>query len=171
MGFEEQLERVHADAVRYARGLSGSVADGDDLLQEALLHAWKAYPQLRDPARFRYWLLRIIGNTHRTWARRMQIRRWFSLDHAAEIPARGGLAFEEKEIVRQALRKVPRVQRQALVLFEVLGMSVEEIANVQKATPSAVKSRLSRGRMSLRDAYHRLSRWEDRHAVKIVEAG
>lgn len=170
MSFEEQLKPLYLDAVRFARGLAGSEPDGDDLLQDALVRAWRAYPRLRDPSRFRFWLLRIIRNTHRSRARKAMLRRWFSLDRAADIPAQEGIAFEEKEVVRQALARVPRRQREALVLFEVVGMSTDEIAGLQGVTTSAVKSRLARGRVNLRRIYENLTREEGNHAVEFVEA-
>ena len=131
MGFEEQLKPVYLDAVRFARGLAGSGPDGDDLLQDALVRAWLAYPRLRAPGRFKFWLLKIIRNTHRSRARKALLRKWFSLDRAADLPAPEGIAFEEKELVRQALGGVPYAQRETLVLFEVVGMSIAEIAAVR----------------------------------------
>ena len=170
MGFEERLKPVYLDAVRYARGLAGSETDGDDLLQDALVRAWRAYPRLRNPGQFKFWLLKIIRNAHRNRARKARIRKWLSLDSAAEIPAYEGIAFEEREAVRQALRKVPRNQREALVLFEVVGMSVEEIARLQGVTTSGVKSRLARGRVRLRETYEELTGEEGDHAVEFVRA-
>ena len=54
------------------------------------------------------------------------------------------------------LAGLPAVQREAVVLFEIEGFSVEEIAAMQEVTVSAVKSRLARGRDRLRRAYQRL---------------
>jgi RNA polymerase sigma-70 factor (ECF subfamily) len=170
MGFEQELEPVYLDAVRYARGLAGSETDGDDLLQDALVRAWRAYPRLRNPGQFKFWLLKIIRNAHRSRARKAKVRRWFSLDRAADIPAREGIAFEEKEAVRQALKRVPRHQREALVLYEVVGMSIEEIARLQGVTVSGAKSRLTRGRTRLRETYEQLTGEEGEHAVAFVRA-
>ncbi len=163
MEFEERLREVYADAMRFARGLTGSATDGDDLLQDALVRAWKAYPRLRDRDRFRGWLLKIISNAHRSGERRKRLKRWLTLDFAAAVTAPAPLALEEKEVVRLALGRLPRAQREALVLFEVLGMSVQEICHFQGTSPSAVKSRLSRGRAALRNQYMRLSREERTH--------
>lgn len=170
MGFEQDLERVYLDAVRYARGLAGSATEGDDLLQDALVRAWRAYPRLRDPGQFKFWLLKIIRNAHRNRAKKAKIRKLLSLESAAEVPAREGIPFEEREAVRQALRGVPRNQREALVLFEVVGMSVEEIARLQGVTVSGVKSRLTRGRARLRETYEQLTGEEGDHAVEFVRA-
>jgi len=158
--FEELLDPVYPDAVRFARGLMGSAEEGDDLLQDALVRAWKGFPRLREPGRFKPWLFRIIRNGHRSRARRRRLVHWLSLSGADHVPAPEGISFEAKEVVRLALKRVPRTQREAVVLFEVLGMSIDEIAEIQGTTSSAVKSRLFRGREKLRDAYERLSRWE-----------
>ncbi len=170
MGFEERLQPVYLDAVRYARGLAGSETEGDDLLQDALVRAWRAYPRLRNPGRFKFWLLKIIRNAHRNRARKARLRKWLSLDRAADVPAHQGIAFEEKEAVRLALRRIPRNQREALVLFEVVGMSIEEIARIQGVTTSGVKSRLARGRVKLRETYEELTGEEGDHAVQFVRA-
>lgn len=170
MGFEEDLERVYLDAVRYSRGLAGSQTEGDDLLQDALVRAWRAYPRLRNPGQFKFWLLKIIRNAHRNRARKARIRRWLSLDRAADIPACEELPFEEKEAVRQALKGVPRHQREALILYEVVGMSIEEIAKLQGVTVSGVKSRLARGRLRLREVYEQLTGEEGDHAALFVRA-
>jgi RNA polymerase sigma-70 factor (ECF subfamily) len=170
MGFEQDLDRVYLDAVRYARGLAGSETEGDDVLQDALVRAWRAYPRLRDPGQFKFWLLKIIRNAHRNRARKAKVRKWLSLESASQVPAPQGVPFEEKEAVRQALRGVPRHQREALVLFEVVGMSIEEIARLQGVTASGVKSRLTRGRARLREVYQQLSGEEGDHAVEFVGA-
>jgi DNA-directed RNA polymerase specialized sigma24 family protein len=56
-----------------------------------------------------------------------------------------------------ALQTLPPIQREAVILFEVVGLSIAEITQVQHAGESAVKSRLSRGRQRLRRAYLRLN--------------
>ncbi len=166
--FEEQLRPVYPELVRYAHCMAGSVSDGDDLLQESLVRAWRGYSRLKQTEQFKLWVLAIIRNTHRTRSMRNGIRKWVSLDNAAHLEQPEGLAFEEKEVVRLALSRVPRLQREALVLYEVLGMSVKEIADVQHAKLSAVKSRLSRGRAKLRSEYWKLSGKEEDHEFSVA---
>ncbi len=127
-------------------------------------------PGERTPGQFKFWLLKIIRNAHRNRARKARVRKWLSLDRAAEVPAHEGIAFEEREAVRQALRRVPRPQREALVLFEVVGMSVDEIARLQGVTTSGVQSRLARGRVRLRETYEELTGEEGDYAVEFARA-
>ena len=90
------------------------------------------------------------------------------MDTVADAVEPEAMSFEEKDLIRQALRKLPRVQREALVMFEILQMKIKEIAVHQKVTQSAVKSRLVRGREKLSQEYKALSNEEiyDGTAVK-----
>jgi len=161
--FEAQLRPVYGDAVRLARALAGSMADGDDVLQDGLLRAWKAYPRLRDRSRFKPWLLKIIGNACRSWHRRRKLKSWVSLDFVRGRSAPEGPDLEHRDLLRKALQAVPAEQREALVLFELTGASLEDVAEIQGVSLSAVKSRLSRARVRLNERLRRLERQEERH--------
>ncbi len=165
--FEQLLKPYYDDAVRFSRALAGSKPDGDDLLQESLIRAWRGFPKLREPKKFKSWLITIISNTHRSQVRRNWMKRMVGLDTVAEIPQPEILSYEEKDCVRQALQSVPRLLRETLVLFEVLGMSIKEIAIQQKVTESAIKSRLVRGRAKLAERYQALSNEEGYDEVVI----
>jgi RNA polymerase sigma-70 factor, ECF subfamily len=155
------MEPVHERCAAFARGLARSRADGDDLYQEALLRAFSRLDTLRDEGAFRTWLFRIVVSIHRNHARSAWMRRW-SPFHADVSPTAEGDyratewspdAAEAAHRARVALAKLPAIQREAIVMFEIEGMLVEEIAEIQNVTPSAVKSRLARGRERLRKHY------------------
>jgi RNA polymerase sigma-70 factor (ECF subfamily) len=159
--FESSLKPHWDDFVRFSRSLAGSSDAGDDLLQDSMLRAMRSFGQLEAPDAFKQWVLRIISNTFRSQVRLSWIKRMVGLDKAAELPAAAPLPYEERELIRLALRSVPREQREAIILHEVLGLQVAEIAAIQKVTLSAVKSRLSRGRARLEERYRQL----DNHSV------
>jgi RNA polymerase sigma-70 factor (ECF subfamily) len=154
------LKPVYPDAVRLARAMAGSAVDGDDVLQDALMRAWKAYPYLRDKQLFKPWLLKIIGNSCRSWQRRRKLKNWVSLDFARGRPAPQGRDLEHCDLVRKALQALPPDQREAVVLFELTGASLEEVTTIQGVSLSAVKSRLARGRIRLKDRLLQLERKE-----------
>ncbi len=170
MDFEQLVKPVYPELLRYARAMAGSVSDGDDLLQTALIKGWRGLKSLRDEAGFKVWMLRILRNTYRSQKRKKWLRNLVSLEAVGDKAADTSLPFEEKEAVRLALQGLPAQQREAVVLFEVLGLSVNEVASVQKASPSAVKSRLSRGRAKLRERYLALTEEETGHEGKIAQA-
>ncbi|MBI5836048.1 MAG: RNA polymerase sigma factor [Candidatus Eisenbacteria bacterium] len=161
----ELLGPIHRQAALTARRLSRSVADGDDLLQEAVLRAYEKLPGLRDATRFRPWFYAILVTVHRNRARRDFWKRFVSLDGdgpgAGTDPAgENGVDREHRRAaarrVADALARLPAAQREAVVLFELEGFSIGEISEVQGASVAAVKSRLARGRERLRRHYERL---------------
>ncbi len=156
MNFEEALKRYWDDFVHYSHSLAGSSDRGDDLLQESLIRAWHGYEKLTDHNSFKQWVLKIISNTHKSQCRLVWLKRLVGIEALETEPTPEELPYEEKELVRLSLRNLPEKQREALILFEVLGMSVMEIAEIQKVTLSAVKSRLARGREALQKRYHQL---------------
>ena len=167
--FRALLEPVYAQAVGFARHLSRSRADGDDLFQEALIRALARLAGLRDDAAFKPWLYRIVISVHRNRVRRAFWRRFLPLPEVAtDEPAASGNyrvsewspdAAEAARRAREALTTLPAVQREAIVLYEIEGWQVDEIAVLQRCSASAVKSRLARGRDRLRAYY------EARHAA------
>jgi RNA polymerase sigma-70 factor (ECF subfamily) len=160
----ELLRPIYNQAAATARRLSRSVEDGDDLFQEAVIRAYEKLPTLRDESRFRPWFYSVLLTVHRNRSRRSFWRRFLSLerDDGQEIDPVGedGASWDEErrgaERVSRALAGLPPVQREAVVLFELEDFSIEEIAAMQKASISAVKSRLARGRERLRRHYERL---------------
>ncbi|ACY16786.1 RNA polymerase sigma factor [Haliangium ochraceum] len=158
------LEPVYERAHMSARRLCRSQADGDDLYQEALLRALTRIQGLRDEQAFPAWFYRILLSVHRSRQRRRFWRLLLPLDDerpaAREPVGEDGGRWEEQRQgarrVREALAVLPAVQREAVVLFDIDGYSIAEVAEMQRASPSAVKSRLSRARARLRSHYQRL---------------
>ncbi len=155
------LEPHHDELALVCRRIARSDSDGDDLLHEALLRAATKLGALGDEARFRPWLYRIVFSVHRSRARN---GFWNRLVRGTRAPA-----DVETQLVTEgeqeraygarraaaALATLPAVQREALVLFELQGHSVDDIATLQACSASAVKSRLSRARKRLRGYYQR----------------
>lgn len=153
----ELLAPVHGELRALARRIARSPDDGDDLFQEAAIRALRKIGDLRDDDRFRGWFTRILLSVHRSRSRRAFWRRFVSLDAAepglqprVQPPAPGDSARAFR-----ALATLPAVQREAVVLFDLEGRGVDEIAALQHVSVSAVKSRLSRGRDRLRRFYRR----------------
>jgi RNA polymerase sigma-70 factor (ECF subfamily) len=162
----ELLAPFHAQALATARRLSRSVDDGDDLYQESLQRAFEKLPALRDPDRFRSWFFAVLLSVHRSRARRRAWKRFFSWEEAhAQGLDPAGLDGRRHEEARQgstraamALSSLKPAEREAVVLFDLEGLSLEEVAGLQQASLSAIKSRLARGRKHLR-AYYRKRGW------------
>lgn len=160
------LGPFHDQAAATARRLCRSADDGDDLFQEALMRAFAKLHTLRDEGRFRPWFYAVLLSVHRNRSRRGFWRRFLSLDaergRGFDPPGGDGRDLDEErcgaERASRALASLPSVQREAVVLFELDGFSIEEIADLQDVTISAVKSRLARGRERLRRHYQKVHR-------------
>jgi RNA polymerase sigma-70 factor (ECF subfamily) len=146
---------LHETARATARRLCRSHADGDDLFQETVLRALGELASLRDEKKFRAWFYAVMLSVHRTRHRRRFWRRLFSLDDLFDEPVRAADAeqLDGAQRMARALATLTPPSREAIVLFELEGFSLEELAALQHESIPAVKSRLSRARERLRRHY------------------
>jgi RNA polymerase sigma-70 factor (ECF subfamily) len=157
----ELLAPLHDGARRTARRLCRSHADGDDLFHEAVLRALDHFGELREPDKFRSWFYAVLLNVHRARHRRSFWRRLVSLDEVRAEPARSDGAIEAIEGARRMARALATLapqEREAIVLFELEGFTLDGVAALQQSTLPAVKSRLVRARARLRRHYERRER-------------
>jgi RNA polymerase sigma-70 factor (ECF subfamily) len=160
------LERYHDRALSFARSIARSRADGDDLLQEALVRAMDKLDSLREDAAFRGWLYRVIVSVHRNRYRRAFWQRLLPLTSEPASDDRPDEALGASDRARAALATLPHEQREAIVLHDLEGWRIDEIAELEGTSASAIKSRLSRGRDRLREVYTR--RFAMRVATSLV---
>lgn len=145
------LEEVTA----YARRLSRSEWDADDLVQAAFEHAFRSWTALEDPARCRAWLFRIARNLHIDRARRASARSELRLvepgDSLAPEPVVSPETVERMTAreLDAALLRLPEDQREAVLLCDLWGFRYEEIAQITEAPVGTVRSRVSRARAHL----------------------
>ncbi len=156
--FLAALRPHYDDALRYSRALCArwSPDQAEDVFQSALLRALERFGDLRDSRQFRSWFFRILTRTFYQAVRRRKIRWMLPLPSDAEASALG--LFEpssepgELADLLAVLGTLSDKERAALLLFEVAGFSVAEVAEIQgDRSASAVKSRLSRARSRARE--------------------
>jgi RNA polymerase sigma-70 factor (ECF subfamily) len=148
--FRELRPKLH----RYCARMTGSVIDGEDILQEALLRAMEALPKAGPIARPEGWLFRIAHNAALDFLRRRARRDAVQTDEEAEMIADPVSAVDDRQIAAASLRtfmRLPVAQRSSVILMDVLGYSLKEIGGVTGLTMPSVKASLHRGRMRLRE--------------------
>lgn len=152
--FEEACQALRPDLHRFCTRMTGSVTDGEDLLQEALVHAFYHLPELRQGASLRSWLFRIAHNCCIDWQRRR--RALVPLNDETPSGADVALDLEQQELASTALAalftQLPPRERASVVLRDVLGYSLEETAEVTSSTIGSVKAAIHRGRQKLEHA-------------------
>jgi RNA polymerase sigma-70 factor, ECF subfamily len=177
--FLRLLAPLQDEARGFARRICRSDAEGDDLFQEASLRSLLKLGELRDEDKFRFWFFRILVTVHHGRARRAFWKRLVTLDFgedgACDLVGDDGGGWEEERVgaerARRALAILPPAQRQAVVLLEIEGFSLDEIARIQGASVTAVKTRVSRARVRLRDFYRRAGIGERPAAFAAAQGG
>jgi RNA polymerase sigma factor (sigma-70 family) len=145
--FAELVARHTPRATSAARTILRSPEDAEDVAQEAILSAFLSLDRLRDGARFGSWLAAIAANLAK-----MRLRQRRS---AADLP--GGLAAPADDVVealdslRSALAVLPAGEREVVVMHYVEGLSCEEIGTRIGRSAGAVRVRLHRARLRLRE--------------------
>ena len=160
-GFEREA-LVHLDALyRVALRLTGNPADADDLVQETMLKAYRAWHQYQPGTNAKGWLLTILRhafiNEYRRRSRHPEtvdvdaIEPFAVLDDDRQDDDPQGQFFDQivDDEVLRAIDALPEQFREAVVLSDVEGMSYEEVANILGVPIGTVKSRLFRGRRLL----------------------
>ena len=124
-----------------------------DLVSETILRAWEHFDRIRESKAFLSYLFTVASRESRYRKKRNKRSQSFSeLDRDfTEVPDDHSSPDAAADIhyLYAALEKLPTEQRDAIVMSEIVGMKLEEVAEVQKASLSAVKSRVSRGRKKL----------------------
>ncbi len=155
----EYQPRVYSFALTFAPDRD----EAADLAQEALLKVYRSIGQFRFQSSFTTWLFQIVKNTFldarksRAARERAQEKPLHQME-AEEADELAEAALAEERLVRaedrraleRALARVPEAYRMVVVLFDVQGMSYDEIAQVLSVPVGTVKSRLKRGRDALR---------------------
>ncbi len=152
----------HLDAAyRLARWLSASASDADDIVQEAVLSAYRGFDALRGQEA-KAWLLVIVRNCYRSALRQRRRRPSEPLPDESDAhdaramiatapgPEDEAIAANESDVLAGLLRALPEAQREILILKDVEDMSYREIAVVIGAPIGTVMSRLARARAALR---------------------
>jgi RNA polymerase sigma-70 factor (ECF subfamily) len=148
--FAELVERWHAPLHQYLRRMT-SFDDAADLIQDVWLRVLRAMPGLRDPARLRAWLFGIARRTVMDRLRRRYAGPTEVPVDEAELPAPAAdEGIEDLLDVHAALDRMPLLEREALTLFYLRALSLEQIAELLDIPTGTVKSRLYRARQVLR---------------------
>jgi RNA polymerase sigma-70 factor, ECF subfamily len=171
LAFEELVKRYDCRLFRLAQHVTHNYEDAQEAVQEAFLNAFQKLDQFQEHSKFSTWLIRIAINQSLMKVRKQRQRREVSNDQdfqreeetlPCEIadwmpnPEERYQTGELREILIKTLQSLGAELRVVFVLRDIDGLSVEKTAEALDLTVSAVKARLRRARMQLRE---RLSRY------------
>ncbi|MBV8639009.1 MAG: sigma-70 family RNA polymerase sigma factor [Candidatus Eremiobacteraeota bacterium] len=149
--FMELVDELRPELHRYCARMTGSVLDGEDVVQETLAKAYYALGQMIEPPNLRPWLFRIAHNTAMDFLKRYERKH---VDVVPDVPDRAepeesGVDPELVEAALAVFLELPPVQRSAIILKDVLGQSLEDTAATMGTSIGAVKAALSRARTNV----------------------
>jgi len=164
--FEHLVKNSESTLFRSAYRLTGNLDDARDLLQDALIEAYKAFPNFKPNGHFDRWVIRIMTNTYIDGCRRRAVRPQtigltdlskfgdenseIDLPDNGVLPEDAVLASEFRSLLEQSLQKLPPEYRTAMVLCDMEGFTYAEAAVAMNCPEGTVRSRLHRARLAMR---------------------
>jgi RNA polymerase sigma-70 factor (ECF subfamily) len=180
--FEELVKRYDRKLFRIAQHVTQNREDAQDVVQEAFLKAFRNLDQFREKSQFSTWLVRITINQSLMKVRKAHRKKEVRIEQDSQVetsertldfadwapnPEERYRASELREILLKALRTLQPALSLVFVLRDVEGLSTEQTSEALDLTQAAVKTRLMRARLQLRD---RLSKYFRKSVQKIVPA-
>ena len=152
--FEQLVRETHRSVYGLVYRLVGNHDDAADVMQEVYVRIWRGLRNFRGDAGFGTWAYRIAANTAVSYLKKRG-REAAPVDPADLEPLERPVAAPDEpadaEALEAALAKLPAPMRTAVVMKDVYGFTLEEIAKQVGATEGAVKVRLFRARRKIAD--------------------
>jgi len=179
--FEQLVKRYDRNVFRIANHITHSREDAEDVVQEAFLKAYSNLEKFQEQSKFYTWLVRIAVNEALMKLRKRRPERFVSLDEDVKTeddslprevadwspnPEQLYNQEELRDILSRTIQGLPPTFRTVFVLRDVEGLSTEETAEALELSVPAVKSRLLRARLQLRE---RLNRYFQRKSGANVD--
>ncbi len=164
--FEELVKRYDRNVFRIAQHITQNREDAEDVVQDAFLKAYENLKNFQEQSKFYTWLVRIAVNEALMRLRRRRPERMVSLDEDVKTeedsmprevadwspnPEQQYSQEELRDILTRTIQGLPSSFRTVFVLRDVEGLSTEETAEALGLSIPAVKSRLLRARLQLRE--------------------
>lgn len=148
--FDRLVGAHRADLYRYAYWLNGDAALAEDVVQDAMVRAWRSLDSLRDDAAAKPWLLTIVRRENARFFERKRLET-VDIDELVGAPTLQ-VSSEDSTDRADLLKAIAGLEpdyREPLALQVVLGHSTKEIAEIMGLTNGAVLTRLHRARKKL----------------------
>jgi RNA polymerase sigma-70 factor, ECF subfamily len=168
--FERLVSRYDRKLLRIAQSITHNREDSQDAVQEAFLKAYKNLSAFREDSKFSTWLFRITVNQSLMKLRKQRAVREVSLDDDfqdegdtlpkevadwAPNPEQLYWASELRDILIRTLEELAPILRTVFVLRDIEGLTIDQTAEVLEVSHTAVKARLWRARLQLREGLNK----------------
>lgn len=149
--FEQALPELRPEIHRYCSRMTGSVIDGEDVLQIACMKAFEALKRGDEVINLRAWLFRVAHNVTLDFLRgkKREMAVLNATLPAAEAAPKAALRSDVADSLRPFLALPPR-QRSTVIFRDIFGYTAGEVANLTDSSIASVKASLHRGRANLK---------------------
>lgn len=151
--FLEAYDACHDSFVKYCSALCYGRMNTEDLIQDILLSAYKNFDKIKDQDHLKHYLVRAARNKSISNWRKEKPQLALDDFSATILPSKEQSIEVNLDIqyLYKLLACLPETQREAIVLFEISGFKIKEIASLQESSEGAVKTKISRARKKLKE--------------------
>lgn len=178
--FEQLIAQNETKIINLIHSMTGDYHLAQDLAQETLVKAFKSRHSFNGQSKFSTWLYRIAVNATIDYQRKSSIRKESPAEVVESNCPAGNVASDPdqacqkkaiKDILFQAVAKLPEQQREVFVLREINGLSTKEVAEILGCTTELIKWRLHKARSALRNNLQSDNRYQNIGSVKLSSTG
>jgi len=151
IAFQEAYQACHEPFLKYCSALAYGKMDVQDLVQDVLLSTYQHFDNIANKEQLLHYLIKAARNRFISISRKAQRQTPLEAKHTARLESRGVKPdmILDIQLMYRMLNRLPQQQKEALILFEISGFSIKEIAVLQDKRVGAIKTTLSRGRKKL----------------------
>ena len=152
--FQTRYKPIHSRFVKYCDSMAYGVMESKDLVQETVLVVLRRWDEIRKKDSLLAFMIGVAGNQIKVQLRHLQRETRLELEKEAlqkmEAQTQNAELAYDIHLMYKAMDQLGEKERDCLVMFEISGFSIQEIAGIQKDSEGAVKTRLSRARQRLK---------------------
>lgn len=149
--FLKLYETIHESFYRFCRAISGSREDAEDLVNDSLLNVLESFDKIRDKSAFKSYLFSVASNLNKMKQRRSKFKVQLDEEETSQITdkTQDPEYIVDFKIIYEKILTLPERTAEAIILYHISDLSLEEIRQIQGGSLSGVKLRLKRGREKL----------------------
>jgi len=150
--FLQLYKPIHEQFIKYCSSFAYGIMETEDLAQEAVLSTLQNFAKIKDKRKLLHYMIGVVRNITFNQRRRQKFKSTWEdeLLEKLESKVQSPEIALDIHFLLKAMEELPEKQKEAILLFEISGFSMKEISVIQDSSIAATKTRISRGRTTLK---------------------